>query len=153
MRSVHKRTGSLPPIGIKSGLSANDPLAVVTSLRQDCRMEKPIQRLRLIVDKEWIKVGWAGTPTLRHQFIALGPAIIVLVPSLLIERWSYAVGIGVLGGSFVAYGVMIIWIHIRRMAGLGYFSTKRSDRVAKRSRRRRERAFRTAPIKGPIDGS
>ena len=116
-------------------------------------MEKPIQRLRRIIDKEWIRVGWAGRPTLRHQFIALGPTIIVLVPSLLIERWFYAVGVGILCASFVAYGAMITWIHIRRMAGVGSFSTTRSDRVAKRSQRRRDRSSRTAPIDRPANGN
>jgi len=36
-------------------------------------MKGPIQSLRVAIDKEWIRVGWAGMPTLRHHLIAFSP--------------------------------------------------------------------------------
>ncbi len=102
-------------------------------------MAKPIHRLGRIVDKEWISVGWAGMPTLKHHLIAFTPVAILLVPAMVAERWSYETGAAILFIGFLAYFAMIIWIYVRRMAGLGFFSSGRSDRVAKRHQRQRAR--------------
>lgn len=99
-------------------------------------MAELVHRLRRIVDKEWIRVGWAGMPTPRHFLIALTPVAILLAPAMVAERWSYDTGAAILLIGILASCAMIIWIHTRRMAGLGYFSSARSDRVAERQRRR-----------------
>lgn len=95
-------------------------------------------RLRRIVDKEWIRVGWAGMPTLRHHLVAFLPMIALLIPSVVVEQWSYNAGAAILAIGFLLYFASIMWIHLRRMAGLGYFSSTRSERVAKRQRRRHD---------------
>jgi len=102
-------------------------------------MAEPIHRLGRIVDKEWIRVGWAGMPTLRHHLIAFTPLAILVAPAMVAERWSYEAGAAILFIGILAYCEMIIWIHVRRLAGLGPFSSRRSDRVIKRHRRRRAR--------------
>jgi NhaP-type Na+/H+ and K+/H+ antiporter len=93
-------------------------------------------RLRRIVDREWIRVGWAGMPTSRHHLLAFLPMIALLIPSMVVEQWSYNAAAAILAVGMLIYGAMIMWIHIRRMAGLGSFSTTRSQRVAKRRQRR-----------------
>lgn len=98
-------------------------------------------RLRRIVDREWIRVGWAGMPTLRHHLIAVAPMICLLVPATVVEQWSYNAGAAILFVGLFLYGGLIMWIHVRRMVGLGYCSSIRSERVAKRSRRKRIRSF------------
>ena len=98
-------------------------------------------RLRRIVDREWIRVGWAGMPTLRHHLIAFAPMIFLLIPSMVVEQWSYNAGAAILFVGLILYGGLIMWIHVRRMIGLGYCSSIRSERVAKRSRRKRARPF------------
>lgn len=100
-------------------------------------MSQLSHRLRRIVDREWIRVGWAGMPTLRHHLIAFAPTICLLIPSMVVERWSYNAGTAILFVGFFLYGGLIMWIHVRRMIGLGYCSSVRSERVAKRSRRKR----------------
>lgn len=94
------------------------------------------RRLRRIVDKEWIRVGWAGMPTLRHHLVAFAPMIALLIPSIVVEQWSYDAGVAILAIGLALYGALIMWIHVRRMAGLGYFSSTRSERMATRHRRR-----------------
>lgn len=101
-------------------------------------MVKIGRRLRRIVDKEWIRVGWVGMPTLRHNLVAFMPMIALLVPSAVVEQWSYYAGAAILAIGFFLYGALITWILSRRLAGLGSFSTTRSERVAKRQRRRRD---------------
>ena len=100
-------------------------------------MKGPIHSLRVAIDKEWIRVGWAGMPTLRHNLIAFTPVVILLLPAMILEQWSYALGASTLMVGFLACVVLIIWIHLRRMNGLGAFSTSRSERVTRRSNRRR----------------
>jgi hypothetical protein len=93
-------------------------------------------RLRRIIDRDWIRVGWVGRPTLRHHLIAFTPAAILLIPATLVEQRSYRTSAAaLLLAGFFAYFALMVWIHVRGMAGLGYFSTIRSDRVAKRHRR------------------
>jgi len=100
-------------------------------------MKGPIQRLRLAIDKEWIRVGWEGMPTLRHHLMAFTPAIILLLPVMILEQWSYVLGTATLAVGLLFYGVSMIWIHLRRMNGVGSFSTTRSERVIRRSNRKR----------------
>lgn len=92
-------------------------------------------RSRRIIDRDWIRVGWAGRPTLRHHLIAFTPAAILLIPATLVEQRSYRTSAALLLAGFLAYLALMVWIHVRGMAGLGYFSTIRSDRIAKRQRR------------------
>lgn len=110
-------------------------------------------RLRRIVDKEWIRAGWAGMPTLRHHLIAFTPVAILLVPSIVAEQWSYDAGAAILLIGFLMYGAMIMWIHLRKMVGLGYFSSTRSERVAKRYRYRRAQLSSPAGSDRHIKGS
>lgn len=100
-------------------------------------MKGPFQILRVAIDKEWIRVGWAGMPTLRHHLIAFAPVIILVLPAMILEKWSYALGVSTLVVGFLAYAVIIFWIHLRRMNGVGAFSTSRSEGVTRRSNRRR----------------
>ena len=100
-------------------------------------MKGLIQSLRVAIDKEWIRVGWAGMPTLRHHLIAFAPVVILLLPAIVLEQRSYALGVLTLVVGFLAYAVLIIWIHLRRMNGVGAFSTSRSERVTRRGNRRR----------------
>lgn len=91
-----------------------------------------------MIDKEWIRVGWVGRPTLRHHLIAFTPMILLLPAAMILEKWSYATGATIIGAGMLLYVVAIIWIWMRALTGLGYFSSRRSDRVAKRLRRQRE---------------
>ncbi|RIV80474.1 hypothetical protein D2V17_19365 [Aurantiacibacter xanthus] len=118
-------------------MTANASIAVIGNILQVGEMKGPFQSIRVAIDKEWIRVGWAGMPTLRHHLIAFAPAAILLLPAMILEQWSYALGVPTLVVGFLAYAVIIIWIHIRRMNGVGAFSTSRSERVARRSNRRR----------------
>jgi hypothetical protein len=74
---------------------------------------------------------------MRHQLIAFTPPAILLIPAMTAERWNYHAGSTIALVSIVLYGVMIIWIILRKMAGLGFCSSARSDRVAKRQQRKR----------------
>lgn len=85
-------------------------------------------------------------PTLRHHLIAFVPMLALLGPSMVVEQWSYDVGAAIMFIGAILYGVLIMWIHLRQMAGLGYFSSKRSERVAKRHQRRRARLSAAASI-------
>ena len=76
-------------------------------------------------------------PTLRHHLIAFAPVFILLLPAMILEQWSYALGVSTLVVGLLAYALLIIWIHFRRMNGVGAFSTSRSERVTRRSNRRR----------------
>ena len=76
MRSVY----NLPRFGHPGRTSASDPLRTVCHGRHDGNMAKIAHRLRRIIDKEWIRVGWAGMPTLRHHLIAFAPVAVLLVP-------------------------------------------------------------------------
>jgi hypothetical protein len=102
-------------------------------------MAQLLHRLIRNVDKEWIKVGWAGMPTLRHNLLALTPLVIFLVPAMIVEPWNYDAGAAILLIGMLMSSYLIIWINLRKLAGLGYFSSVRSDRVAKRQQRRRAR--------------
>jgi hypothetical protein len=98
----------------------------------------PIARIRRAIDREWIRVGWVGSQTLKQRLIALVPLLIFTVPGLIVN--SYA-----LGGAFILTGMCLtatvtFWIEARRLAGTGSFSSKRSERFTKRSRRSREDA-------------
>lgn len=104
-------------------------------------------RLRRIVDRKWIRVGWAGLPTLRHHLIAFAPMICLLIPSTIVEQWSYKAGAAILFVGLFLYGTLIMWIHVRRMIGLGYCSSLRSERVAKRSHRKRVRSLASSASK------
>ncbi|WP_120077294.1 hypothetical protein [Aurantiacibacter odishensis] len=116
---------------------ANNPVAVIGNILQIGKMKGPIQSLRTAIDKEWIRVDWAGMPTLRHHLIAFAPLFVLLLPAMILEQWSYALGISTLVIGFVSYAVFIIWIHFRRINGVGAFSTSRSERVTRRSNRGR----------------
>lgn len=100
-------------------------------------MGKAARRLRRIVDKEWIRVGWLGMPTLRHYLIAFTPMAILLIPSALMERWSYDASVAIMLVGLLITFAMLFWMRFRQMTGLGYFNSVRSDRVAKRRRLRR----------------
>lgn len=78
-------------------------------------------------------------PTLRHHLIAFIPMLVPILPSMVVEQWFYNAGAAILFIGIILYGALIMWIHLRRMAGLGYFSSTRSDRVAKRHQRGRAR--------------
>lgn len=99
-------------------------------------MVKLIRRVRWLVDREWVRVGWAGMPTLRHQLIAFAPLVAALPAVVLAERYSYAAGTIIITIGVLAYIALIGWIHFRRLAAIGSFSTTRSERSIKRSRRR-----------------
>ncbi|MBB3032587.1 hypothetical protein [Alteriqipengyuania lutimaris] len=108
-------------------------------------MTGPIAYLRRLIDREWIKVDWAGSPTLGHRLIALAPSAILLIPVTLVERFSYEWGIAILSVGFALSAGIYFWILQRQLAGIGSFSTSRSDRVVKRSRRK-ARKDDTPPI-------
>ncbi len=94
----------------------------------------PIARIRRAIDREWIRVGWLGGQTLRHRLIACVPLLILTVPALLVEAFSYeAAAVFIIGGVCLA-GVVTLWIEARRMAGTGAFSSERSARFVRRSR-------------------
>ena len=51
---------------------------------------------------------------------------------MIVEQRSYETDAAILFVGFLFYGALMIWINLCRMAGLGYFPSARSDRVAKR---------------------
>ncbi len=62
------------------------------------------------------------------------PLLILTVPALLVEAFSYeAAAVFIIGGVCLA-GVVTLWIEARRMAGTGAFSSERSARFVRRSR-------------------
>ena len=81
---------------------------------------KPIARIRRAIDREWIRVGWVGTQTLKHRLMSLGPLLVLTVPALIIEPFSYGAA-----GAFLLSGVLLtivasLWIERRRLAGTGH---------------------------------
>ena len=111
----------------------------------DCRYFRPcytvpmkiIADVRRMIDREWIKVDWAGGQTLTHRLIAAAPLAVALLVSILLPR-----GFGIVAGGVGLFATVVItiWIEGRRMAGTGAFSTRRSDKIAKRMRRPRDRS-------------
>ncbi|MEL7688757.1 hypothetical protein AAG596_14460 [Citromicrobium bathyomarinum] len=110
-------------------------------------MTVPIAYLRRLIDREWIKVDWAGRPTLGHRFMAFTPSAIFLIPAMLVERSSYGWSIAILTVGFVLSAGIYFWILRRQLVGIGSFSTTRSDRVVKRNRRKAN-SDDTSPAKG-----
>ena len=107
----------------------------------------PIARIRRAIDREWIKAGWSGGQTLRHRLIALAPLLILALPALLVETFSYVTAVVfVISGACLA-GVVTLWIEGRRMAGTGAFSSKRSERFVRRSQSKRA-GEKNTPSKG-----
>ena len=109
---------------------------------------KPIACFRRAVDREWIRVGWAGTQTLKHRLIALVPLLIFAVPALIIEPVSYGAGAVFLLTGMVLTIVASLWVEGRRLVGTGSFSSKRSERFVRRSRLSQEDAGESKPSDG-----
>lgn len=63
-----------------------------------------------------------------------------MLPAVVVERYSYAAGVVIVAAGILIYIAIITWIHIRRVAGVGSFSTARSERFIKRNRRQRTMA-------------
>ena len=102
----------------------------------------PLHRVKRVVDREWIRVGWAGFPTLNHRLIAMMPLLIVIPVAWLIEPLSYSSAlVVVLIGLFLSVAALV-WIIYRQWAGIGAFLTKRSEQTARRSRAKRQRSAR-----------
>jgi hypothetical protein len=99
---------------------------------------KRIARIRRAIDREWIRVGWKGTQTSKHRLMSLGPLLIFTIPTLIVEPFSYGAAGAFFLTGFCLTVALSLWIEGRRMAGTGSFSSRRSERFAKRSRKGRE---------------
>lgn len=93
---------------------------------------RPLGKLRLAIDKEWIKAGWSGSPTLRHRGLALAPTAVLAIPAIIIEPWSYEISAFLLISGIFATCGLLFFIATRPMLVMS--TTKRSDRMAKRNR-------------------
>lgn len=99
----------------------------------------PLARIRRAIDREWIRVGWAGTQTLKHRLISLAPLLICSVPALILEPFSYGASVALILTGVCLTATLGLWIEKRRLAGTGHFLSKRSERVVRRWRQSQER--------------
>jgi len=91
-----------------------------------------IDKVRSMIDREWIKVDWCGSQTLVHRLIAATPLLAATVAASL--QSSRPVGLGVVMVGVAGFVAISIWIEGRRLAGTGAFSTRRSERFVLRTR-------------------
>lgn len=98
---------------------------------------KPIPRLRRIIDREWIRVGWSGHLTWKHRLIMAAPFTLVGGAAILVEPLSRTAAVIVVFTGFCLTGALGLWISCRAMAGTGSFSSRRSERFVRRERARK----------------
>jgi len=92
-----------------------------------------IDHVRRIIDREWIRVDWSGTQTLKHRAISLVPPAMAMGLASISPSLTLAIALGLAG--VLGYVAMAIWIEGRRLKGTGALSTKRSERFVARMRR------------------
>jgi hypothetical protein len=88
-----------------------------------------MRRLRLAIDKEWIRAGWGGSLTFRHRLIALLPTAVATLLAMAAETFSRSLGEGILLLGLMASLVLLSYIVARRFMAM---STRRSERLARR---------------------
>lgn len=98
---------------------------------------KLLSPLRSAIDREWVRVDWSGSQTVRHRVIAAAPLMLVVVSTLLPVPRAVQF-IALLAGLCLSITVTM-WIEARRWVGAGAFSTRRSENFVRRLRAKRQR--------------
>ncbi len=90
-----------------------------------------IRRWTQMVDREWIRVGWVGSQTVRHRLLAFLPLLVIALVAPLFAYFGYEVAKGMILLGVAKSGLLTLWIEGRRMAALR--NARRSERVFRAS--------------------
>ena len=94
--------------------------------------------LRKYIDREWAKVDWCGPQTFQHRLLAAAP-LIVCGGAIGLFSAPYWIEISGILLAFAVFGLLTLWIEGRRLAGIGAFSTERSEKYIRRMNTERQK--------------
>jgi hypothetical protein len=97
------------------------------------------RHIERFIDRELARKNYLGSQSFLLKALCAAPALSLALLAELVEPFSRLLAIAIAILAIGSLFLMQIWIGARRAAGMGYFSTRRSQRFVGRMRRLRQR--------------